>query len=125
MPQNGGRRERVVARDVGAARQRAGRLGLRGLALGRDAPAALVAGLALGPRGLLGGVDGGRAAAPPGHRGVHQPQALERVARVGDPALVDLRQVVLHVGAGERGAAEQHGELRPPRARSSPGGSPS
>ena len=39
-------------------------------------------------------------------QGVHQAQALERVAGVADFALVDLVQVLLDVGAGQGGAAE-------------------
>ena len=41
-------------------------------------------------------------------QGVHQAQALEGVAGVADFALVDLVQVLLDVGAGQRGAAEDH-----------------
>ena len=41
--------------------------------------------------------------------GVHEAQALEGVAGVADFALVDLVQVLLDVGAGQRGAAEDDG----------------
>ena len=53
---------------------------------------------------------------------VHHAQALEGVLAVEQPALVDLAQVALDVGAGERGAAEQHRDARPGRGRSAPRG---
>ena len=45
------------------------------------------------------------------HQRVERRQALERVAAVEQPALVDLAQVALDVAAGQRGAAEQHRDL--------------
>ena len=43
---------------------------------------------------------------------VHHVQALERVLAVEQPALVDVAQIALDVRARERGAAEQHGDVR-------------
>ena len=51
---------------------------------------------------------GARLASLDGHRGAHQPQALEGVAGVADLALEQRGQVLLDVGPGERRAAEQH-----------------
>ena len=48
---------------------------------------------------------------------VHHAQALEGVLAVEQPAVVDLAQVALDVGAGERGAAEQHRDVRQARGR--------
>ena len=53
------------------------------------------------------GIVGGRVALDLAEA-VHHAQALERVLAVEQPALVDLAEVALDVGAGERGAAEQH-----------------
>ena len=53
---------------------------------------------------------------------VHHPQALEGVLAVEQPALVHVAQVALDVGAGERGAAEQHRDVGQARGRSAPRG---
>ena len=54
---------------------------------------------------------------------VHDVQALEGVLAVEQPALVDLAQVALDVGAGQGGAAEQHRDVGQAAARSAPRGS--
>ena len=51
---------------------------------------------------------GARLAALDRHHRVHQPQPLERVPGVPDLAVEQRGQVLLHVGPGERGAAEHH-----------------
>ena len=99
VPQNGGVRDRVVDGDVGAHRA----LRLLDLQHGR---------VPLGHPALLEFGEGGAGhAALDGDQGVHQAQALEGVAGVADLALVDLVEVLLDVGAGQRGAAEDDGEV--------------
>ena len=57
--------------------------------------------------------DLGRGGAPrDGHERIHEREPLERVARVPHLAVEQRGEVVLDEGAGERGAAEQHGPLR-------------
>ena len=101
-----------VGGDVGPLRHLDGRL--LGFAFGGNAFRPFVAGLALGllfaRRDRLGAVGVGRLAALGAHDGVHQLEALERVARVMHFALIDVGQVVLDVAAGERRSAEQHRE---------------
>ena len=87
-----------ATRDVGA--HGVGVVGLRNAGLGGDAAAA-----------LLGQARPGHAPLD-GHDGVHEGEALEGVLGVADVALVDLVEVLLDVGAGERGPAQQHRVLR-------------
>ena len=91
----------------------------------RSAAAAIVDGVARPPAATCAAAGRGRRASRPKsgssvagllalHEGVHRVEALERVLAVEEPALVDLAQVALDVGAGERGAAEQHRDLGEP-----------
>ena len=89
------RRDRVVDGDVGADVALLGTLVELGRRGGAPDPALLE----------LGQLRAGHAALD-ADEGVHQAQALEGVAGVADLALVDLVQVLLDVGAGEGGAAE-------------------
>ena len=53
------------------------------------------------------------------HEGIHQAQALEGIAGVPDLAVEEAGQVLLDIGAGQRGAAEQHrpAARQPPRVQ--------
>ena len=95
VPQNGGVGHRVVGGDVGPRRHVLRR---------RDVGTARRAHPALAQRRQLGAGD----AALHRDERVHQPQPLEGVAGVADLALVDLGQVLLDVGPGQGGAAEDH-----------------
>ena len=99
VPQNGGVGHRVVGGDVGAD----------GALLGRSSTS--TGGGPWHPALLELGQGGAGHAALDGDQGVHQPQALEGVAGVADLALVDLVQVLLDVGAGQGGAAEDDREV--------------
>ena len=120
VPQNGGsgirlsvatseRRDRLLGDRLG------GPAGLGdGARPGVPGPALVVLGLLLG-RGLRRHL-----AALDRHELVHQPQALEGVAGVLHVAVEDLVEVLLDVGAGQRGAAEDDRAARRSRGSSSP-----
>ena len=72
-----------------------------------------------GPRGTVPQSGSSSPVAPDLAEAVHDPQALEGVLAVEEPALVDLAQVALDVAAGERGAAEQHRDVGSSRSFSS------
>ena len=46
------------------------------------------------------------------HDVVHQTEALERVPGVVHITLIHIGEVVFHIGTGQRGAAQQHGNVR-------------
>ena len=98
---------RVVGLDLGRAVGDVGVVVVAGVALA-EAPGQLDLGLA-GHHAPVGVVGSGRALDLA--QAVHDAEALEGVLAVEQAALVDLAEVALDVGAGERGAAEQHRDV--------------
>ena len=93
----------VVGRDLGRAGRQLDVVVRAAVRSGRAAPGRSGPGRSPGPRRRPRFIC---------HQVVERAQALEGVAAVEEPALVHLAEVPLDVAAGQRRAAEQHGDLR-------------